>query len=212
MGSHQTVKLGVGKHDGPGRVVCIMELASMLAGERFSDRPTSVCPVIGAVLRAYNDNTEETLRQDLYRYASEVVGTRASFELQHRRATLALAWARTRYEVRGRLRRQPAPPDAGWSPDLVAEYVIRSLGRRITADAHTAMLGLIDELIALGSERELIEHFPEPIEDRCSRQEILVAEPSERSAPARLELLPAPLDYLSAVGCERRQDQALVLV
>jgi hypothetical protein len=189
-----------------------MELASMLAGERFSDRPGSVCPVIGAILRAYNDNTEEVLRQDLYRYASEVVGTRASFELQCRRATVALAWGRARYDVRGRLRRQPSPPDPDWSPDLVAEYVIRSLGRRITADVHTTMLGLIDELIALGSERELIEHLPEPVEDRCGSEEVLVAEPSKRSAPARLELLPAPLDYLSATLGQRRQDQALVLV
>jgi len=184
----------------------------MLAGERFSDRPTSACPVIGAILRAYNDNTEEPVRQDLYRYASEIVGTRASFELQHSRAVLALGWARARYEVRGRLRRQPSAPDPDWSPDLVAEYVVRSLGRRITAEAHAAMLGLIDELIALGSERELIEHPSEAIEDRRGRQEVFVPEPSQRSAPTRLELLPTPLDYLPAMGRERRQDQALVLV
>ena len=30
--------------------MCVMELASMLAGERFGDRPVSVCPVIGAFL------------------------------------------------------------------------------------------------------------------------------------------------------------------
>ena len=184
----------------------------MLAGERFSDRPASVCPVIGAILRAYNDNTEEGLRQDLYRFAADAVGTRASFELQHRRATLALAWARARYGIRPRLRRQPPEPDPGWSPDLVAEYLIRSIGKRPTPDVHTAMLGLIGELIAIGSTGELIEHLPEPVEDRRGGQEVLVAEPSKRSAPARLELLPAPLDYLPAMGRERRQDQALVLV
>lgn len=212
MGSHQTVKLGVGRHDGPGGVVCVMELASMLAGERFSDRPASVCPVIGAILRAYNDNTEEALRQDLYRFAADVVGTRASFELQHRRATLALAWGRARHDARGRLRRQPPAPDADWSPELVAEYVIRSLGRRITADVHGAMLGLLDELIALGSESQLIEHLPQPVEDRSRSEEVLVPEAGKRSVPARLELLPAPLDYLSAMLGQRRQDQALVLV
>jgi hypothetical protein len=189
-----------------------MELASMLAGERFTDRPASVCPVIGAILRAYNDTTEEALRQDLYRYASEVVETRASFELQHDRASVALAWARARYDGRARLRRRPSEPDPDWSPDLLAEYVIRSLGRRIGADAHPAMLGLIDDLIALGSERELIEHLPEPVEDRGGRQEVLVAEPRKGRAPTRLELLPAALDYLPAMGRERRQDQALVLV
>jgi hypothetical protein len=189
-----------------------MELASMLAGERFSDRPSSVCPVIGAILRAYNDNTDDAPRQDLYRYASEVVGTRASFDLQRRRATLALAWGRSRYELRGRLRRQPADPDPDWSPDLVAEYVIQSLGRRVTGDAHAALLGLIDELIALATGRELVEHLPEPVEDGRGRQEVLVTETSKRGAPTRLELLPAALDYLSATGREGCQDQALVLV
>jgi hypothetical protein len=188
-----------------------MELASMLAEERFTDRPAAACPVIGAILRAYNDNTEEELREDLYRYASEIVGTRASFELQHSRAVLALAWARARYTGR-RLLRRPSEPDPDWSPDLLAEYVIRSLGRRIGAEAHTAMLGLIDELIALGGERELVEHLPEPVEDRRRCQEIVVAETRKRRAPARLELLPAALDYLPAVGSERGQNQALVLV
>ena len=184
----------------------------MLAGERFTDRPVSSCPVIGAILRAYNDNTDEALRQDLYRYASEIVGTRASFEIQHNRAAVALAWGRARYAARTRLRRRPPEPDPDWSPDLLAEYVVRSLGRRVSADAHAAMLGLIDELIALGGERELVEHLPEPFEDRGGGQEVLVAEARQRSAPTRLELLPTALDYLSPVGSERRQDEALVLV
>jgi len=32
-----------------------MELASMLAGEPFSDHPDSVCPTIAGFLRAYNE-------------------------------------------------------------------------------------------------------------------------------------------------------------
>jgi hypothetical protein len=47
----------------------------MLAGERFSDRPRSVCRVIGAFLRAYNDGLDERRLQHLYAYASRVVGT-----------------------------------------------------------------------------------------------------------------------------------------
>jgi hypothetical protein len=184
-----------------------MELASMLASERFSDRPASVCPVIGAILRTYNDNTDDELRQDLYRYASDVVGTRGGFELQRRRAEMALAWAAARYE--GRWRRPRREPDPDWSPDLVAEHVIASLSRRITADAHTAMLGLIDRLIALG---ELVEHLPEPVEHRGGAREVCVAEVAERGAPTRLELLPAPLDYLATSLGQRRQDHALVAV
>jgi hypothetical protein len=43
-----------------------MELASMLAGEPFSDQPKSVCPVVAAFLRGYNDAVDDETRQDLY--------------------------------------------------------------------------------------------------------------------------------------------------
>jgi hypothetical protein len=47
----QTVKLGNGKHSSARDGVCVMELASMLTGEAFSDHPRSVCRVIAAFLR-----------------------------------------------------------------------------------------------------------------------------------------------------------------
>ena len=75
--SHQTVRLSQGKHRGPDHGACVMELASMLAGEPFSDRPRCVDPVIAGFLRTYNDGIDENRRQDLYPLASEVVGTRA---------------------------------------------------------------------------------------------------------------------------------------
>src|SRR4051794_2950885 len=70
--SHQTIKLSRGKHSSPAHGACVMELASMLAGERFTDRPHSVSPVVATVLRCYDDSR----RQDLYRYAAAAVGTR----------------------------------------------------------------------------------------------------------------------------------------
>lgn len=171
----------------------------MLAGERFTDRPASVCPVIGAILRVYNDNLSDLLRGDLYRYAAESVGTRGGYGLQCSRAGLALSWARARHARRsGRWRKAPTEPDPGWSPDLIAEYVISSLGRRVGADAHAAMLGLLDELIALGVQRQFVEHLPQAVENRGGGEEVLVIEAGQRRAPAGLELLPAPLDYLAA--------------
>src|SRR5580704_14580733 len=98
--SHQSVRLGPGRHPRPGKVVCVMELASMLAGERFGDRPLSVCPVIGAILRTYNDNVDDRRRQDLYRFAADAVDTRRDYRVQRRRADAALDWARARYESR----------------------------------------------------------------------------------------------------------------
>src|SRR5947209_11484634 len=128
--SHQTARLGPGRHDGPGAVVCIMELASMLAGERFSDRPATVCPIIGALLRLYNDTVEERRREDLYRFAAEAVGSRGDFALQLRRAAAALAWARDSYETRKRLVWRPPTPEVDDGPDRIARYVVGALRRR----------------------------------------------------------------------------------
>ncbi len=75
--SHQTARLSAGRHRSPRDGVCVMELASMLAGEKWSDRPRSACPVIAAFLRAYNDSVDDARRQDLVPYAAEVVDTRA---------------------------------------------------------------------------------------------------------------------------------------
>ena len=90
--SYQTVRLTRGRHQGPDQGACVMELASMLAGEPFSDHPTSTCPVIGAFLRAYNDGLPEDRRQDLYEYAAKVVGTSAGRRVRRMRARLCLEW------------------------------------------------------------------------------------------------------------------------
>ena len=95
-----------------------MELASMLAGEPFSGHPRSVCPVIGAFLRADNDRLDDCWRQDLYEYAANEVGTRITIEVERQRAQVCRAWMRrmkgpgvlsqeplSRSEVPGRRRR-----------------------------------------------------------------------------------------------------------
>src|SRR5271170_2977442 len=119
--SHQNVRLGPGRHPRPGKVVCVMELASMLAGERFGDRPTSVCPVIGSILRAYNDNVDDRRRQDLYRFATDAVDTRRDHRVQRRRADAALDWAAARYSSDGGT--LLAPPDPEGPRDEIAYYV-----------------------------------------------------------------------------------------
>jgi hypothetical protein len=63
-----------------------MELASMLTGERFTDHPRSVCPVIASLLRAYNDAVNFDRRQELYVYAARAVGSASSGRLQEARA------------------------------------------------------------------------------------------------------------------------------
>ena len=75
--SYQTIKLSKGKHSSANDGACVMELASMLAGEPFTDHPAAVCPVIGSFMRAYNDSIDDRRRQDLYAYAARVVGSRS---------------------------------------------------------------------------------------------------------------------------------------
>jgi hypothetical protein len=152
--SHQTIKLSKGKHAAPTEGACVMELASMLAGEPFSDRPATACPVIGGFLRAYNDRIDDERRQDLYRYAAEVVGTRGSADVERARERRCLEWAEERKRERARLlrlvtRSAPAVVDRRLGLDAAGTYAARSI-RRHTDRSHAAALALIDELIAMG--------------------------------------------------------------
>lgn len=152
--NHQTIRLSKGKHAAPTEGACVMELASMLAGEPFSDRPASACPVIGGFLRAYNDRIDEDRRQDLYRYAAEVVGTRGSADVERARERRCLEWAEERRRERSRPLRwisRGSPPivDRRLGLDAAGTYAARSI-RRHTDRTHAAALALVDELIAMG--------------------------------------------------------------
>src|SRR5689334_88433 len=83
--SYQTVRLAAGQHRGPDDGVCVMELASMLAGERFSDRPRSVSRTLAAVMRGYNDGLDDDRRQQLKGYASAAIGTSGGWATERRR-------------------------------------------------------------------------------------------------------------------------------
>jgi hypothetical protein len=219
--SYQTTRLAPGRHDRPGATVCVMELASMLAGERFSDRPISVCPIVGGILRAYNDNVDEDRRHDLYRYAAESVGTRGDFKLQLRRAQIAIAWARHRHDERRRLfSRAPAQPRPDDGPDAIGFYVIGSVIHRLSDESHAEVLALLDELIETGLEQrlpsavgaELLEHVPHPVEHGRGGAELGLAELAQGGAPAGVVPGSSLLDQpLAAVG-QRDQDHAPVPV
>ncbi len=154
--SHQTIKLGKGKHSSPQHGACVMELASMLAGEPFSDHPQSVSPVIASFLRNYNDVIDDDRRQDLYAYASKVVGTAGSLALETARANRLLIWADQRWEQRARrsifarLKARTARRAPHTDPTLAGRYALHAIGR-ISDETHAAVLRVVDELIALGT-------------------------------------------------------------
>jgi hypothetical protein len=165
--NYQTIKLGRGKHTSPEDGACVMELASMLAGEPFSDHPVSVCPVIGAFLRAYNDSVEDDRRQDLYRYAAKAVGSRGSNEVQQVRAELLTEWTAA-LKRRRRFRWLSGPWCAALAPatsqvGVLAVHAIRRHDQR----THDEVLRLLDQLLAIRSPgRTAASHTRSPQRDR----------------------------------------------
>jgi hypothetical protein len=156
-----------------------MELASMLTGEPFTDQPRSVSPLIAEFLRTYNDGVDQAHRDDLYRFASEAVGTRDP------------ATDRLRYEICRRWihahDREPRPvllrclPAAlrtfgtrlGTPPiGAVAGNLAATLVHKHRPGAHEAALALVDDLIAC---RAQVSNQPEwdalPVSSRCRHAE-----------------------------------------
>jgi hypothetical protein len=156
--THQTVRLSRGRHTRSEQGACVMELASMLAGEPFSDHPAGTSPVIGAFLRAYNDDVDDERRQSLYRYAALVVGTRAFDHVERARASACttwleamlardgrLRWRRWRARLRGRRVDAQTPTGIARATGEFAATLVRQDGDR----AEASVLELLDRLIAL---------------------------------------------------------------
>ena len=84
------VRLTHGGHDSPRDGVCVVELASLLAGEKFSDRPRCVDRVIGGYLRSLNDRVSHAERQRLLPFAQRSVGSRGHRKATHLRRDLCM--------------------------------------------------------------------------------------------------------------------------
>lgn len=72
--------LSRGRHRSPRSGACFMELASVLAGERWSDHPTCTHPLLGQLARQVNDNISDHARQELPLLIPAVVGRRGPDE------------------------------------------------------------------------------------------------------------------------------------
>jgi hypothetical protein len=155
--SHQTVTLRRGKHASPDRGACVIELASMLAGDRFSDHPPSVCPVIAGFLRGYNDLVPEDELAELYPVAARVVGSAGPRSVRRDRARRLLEWAR---EPGGRLRtRRFYVRFETW--DLIALPAVKAALRMDPDRRRVEVPRLIDELLAIGGRPETAAAAPE---------------------------------------------------
>jgi hypothetical protein len=167
--NYKTVRLARGKHISPKNGACVMELASMIAGEPFSDRPRSGSPMIAAFLRAYNDAIDDERRQDLYDYAARVIGTRDSLAIERRRMERCMAWIADMYSRRSwlvrRMRRTKAPVRDEPPEQHVARLAVRAIGLH-TDSAHVRALALVEELCAITSQEQ--RHVHEDAVKACS--------------------------------------------
>lgn len=67
--------LSSGAHGSPAAGACLMEFASILAGEQFSDRPVCVDPLLSDMARVVNDASNDANRQQLVHLLPRFIGT-----------------------------------------------------------------------------------------------------------------------------------------
>ena len=144
---YQTVRISKGRHETPVHGACVVELASMLAGERFSDHPQCVCPVIAGFLRGYNDLLPDGQHDELYPYATLVVGTARSMRIRRRRARRLLQWADPSGSTGRRVPRFYVRVRT-W--DMIALPVATAAVRMDPARRRVAVAALLEELAAMG--------------------------------------------------------------
>lgn len=157
--TYQTIKLSKGRHTSPDDGACVMELASMLAGEAFSDHPQTACPVIGSFLRTYNDSVDDERRQALYAYAARIVGTRDSKEVARARAEhlgSILSELRLRRHPWSRLVPQPVRAFLQPRIDMVPARTARMLAIN-EKRMDLSVRAVIDELISVGRRDSEVE-------------------------------------------------------
>ncbi len=115
--------LARGSHRNPRKGACFMEMASYLAGERWSDHPKCTHPLLASIARCINDAIDDDARQQLPELIPEVVGLNpsdprvvpvlvraaalaalpvAAHEIQHVMALAVLTTERTLATIEGR--------------------------------------------------------------------------------------------------------------
>jgi hypothetical protein len=83
--------LSRGKHRSPRKGACFMELASFLAGERWSDHPECTHPLLAALARHVNDCTSDAGRPQLAGLIPAVIGLTSDDPRLDARLTLRAA-------------------------------------------------------------------------------------------------------------------------
>ena len=83
--------LAKGKHNSPEDGLCAMEWVSWIAGERHTDQPVCVSPILRSFCINLNDRWDDEMRQRLRPYLARCIGT-ANDGMDRERGFLCLDW------------------------------------------------------------------------------------------------------------------------
>ena len=116
-------QLSRGKHRNPRKGACFMELASYLAGERWTDHPACTHPLLASLARLVNDHTSDAGRGRLVELVPSVIGLVS--DDPHVDVEIALRSARTALPVASAERQRALAVSV-----LAAERVLADLDGR----------------------------------------------------------------------------------
>ena len=71
---------------------CALEAVAWLAGEKHTDHPVCVSPVLADFCRSWNDNLDDANRQKLKPYLARLIGTAGDAKADELRAWMAMDW------------------------------------------------------------------------------------------------------------------------
>ena len=89
----ETLKLKHGSHETPDDGMCVMEAVAYVAGEPFSDHPKCASRVLTRFCIRLNDRWSDEQRQKLKPFILRLAGTKASEEIERKRAYMCADWA-----------------------------------------------------------------------------------------------------------------------
>ena len=115
----------------PADGMTLLEAVAYTAGERHSNKPACVCPVLAGFGNAWNDGMRDSERNELLRYIPKLAGTCDTRMVETQRVEMALWW----------LIREHAPvwlDAAGLTDDAEALRTMRTLDQRTLRNTNAA--------------------------------------------------------------------------
>lgn len=181
--------LDTGAHRDARSGSCLMEYVSVLAGERFTDRPTCTHPAVAALAWQVNDAVSHAARQELGMRAVNLVGAGRESEVAVRPIVLEVI-ARTGLELDPenrffprllrRLSRHPGRAGADGTGGRLATLL--HVGPVNHACAHLLVATRVAGLDAAGRDRALLTLL-----DECLAAVAAARVEAESSAPGALD-------------------------